>query len=36
MITEITAENFGNHIIKGKNGRKELAPNVRYITEEKL
>ncbi|MCM3603315.1 DNA/RNA non-specific endonuclease [Robertmurraya korlensis] len=33
-INEITAENFGNHIIKGKNGRKELAPNVRYITEE--
>ncbi|WP_186575723.1 DNA/RNA non-specific endonuclease [Aquibacillus kalidii] len=33
-ITEITAGNFGNHIIKGKNGRKELAPNVRYITEE--
>ena len=33
-ITEITGENFGEHIIKGKNGRKELAPNVRYITEE--
>ena len=33
-ITEITGENFGKHIIKGKNGRKELAPNVRYITEE--
>lgn len=33
-ITEITGENFGKHIIKGKNGRKELASNVRYITEE--
>ncbi|WP_438361969.1 DNA/RNA non-specific endonuclease, partial [Niallia circulans] len=33
-ITEITGENFWEHIIKGKNGRKELAPNVRYITEE--
>ena len=33
-ITEITGGNFGEHIIKGKNGRKELAPNVRYITEE--
>ncbi|WP_396898767.1 DNA/RNA non-specific endonuclease [Niallia taxi] len=33
-ITEVTGENFGKHIIKGKNGRKELAPNVRYITEE--
>ncbi|WOD65684.1 T7SS effector LXG polymorphic toxin (plasmid) [Niallia taxi] len=34
QITEVTGENFGKHIIKGKNGRKELAPNVRYITEE--
>ncbi|WP_255259393.1 DNA/RNA non-specific endonuclease [Bacillus toyonensis] len=33
-ITETTGENFEEHIIKGKNGRKELAPNVRYITEE--
>ncbi|MGI2718362.1 DNA/RNA non-specific endonuclease, partial [Bacillus cytotoxicus] len=33
-ITEIKEEDFGKHIIKGKNGRKELAPNVRYITEE--
>lgn len=33
-ITEITGANFGKHIIKGKNGRKELDPNVRYITEE--
>ncbi|WP_082051236.1 T7SS effector LXG polymorphic toxin [Rossellomorea aquimaris] len=33
-ITEVTGENFGKHIIKGKNGRKELASNVRYITEE--
>ncbi|CAI8706496.1 MULTISPECIES: DNA/RNA non-specific endonuclease [Bacillus] len=33
-ITEIKEEDLGKHIIKGKNGRKELAPNVRYITED--
>ncbi|MDA2197004.1 hypothetical protein SIL04_30255, partial [Bacillus cereus group sp. BfR-BA-00331] len=31
-ITEIKEKDLGKHIIKGKNGRKELAPNVRYIT----
>ncbi|MGR5910046.1 DNA/RNA non-specific endonuclease [Bacillus pacificus] len=33
-ITEIKEKDLGKHIIKGKNGRKELAPNVRYITED--
>lgn len=33
-ITEIQEGDLGKHIIKGKNGRKELAPNVRYITED--
>ncbi|MGE7874899.1 DNA/RNA non-specific endonuclease [Bacillus paramycoides] len=33
-MTEIKEEDLGKHIIKGKNGRKELAPNVRYITED--
>ncbi|WP_242142807.1 MULTISPECIES: DNA/RNA non-specific endonuclease [unclassified Bacillus cereus group] len=33
-ITEIKEGDLGKHIIKGKNGRKELAPNVRYITED--
>ncbi|MBC1400927.1 hypothetical protein HB904_13665 [Listeria booriae] len=25
---------YGEHIVKGKNGRKELAPDTRYITED--
>ncbi|MGG1609442.1 DNA/RNA non-specific endonuclease [Bacillus wiedmannii] len=33
-IAEIKEKDLGKHIIKGKNGRKELAPNVRYITED--
>ncbi|HHT7065429.1 DNA/RNA non-specific endonuclease [Bacillus cereus] len=33
-ITEIKEKDLGKHIIKGKNGRKELAPNVRYVTED--
>ncbi|MCR6846860.1 MULTISPECIES: WXG100 family type VII secretion target [Bacillus] len=33
-ITEIQEGDLGKHIIKGKNGRKELAPNVRYVTED--
>ncbi|MGG0458370.1 DNA/RNA non-specific endonuclease [Bacillus mycoides] len=33
-ITEIQEGDLGKHIIKGKNGRKELVPNVRYITED--
>ncbi|MFT0599527.1 DNA/RNA non-specific endonuclease [Bacillus cereus] len=33
-ITEIKEGDLGKQIIKGKNGRKELAPNVRYITED--
>ncbi|MGT8954560.1 DNA/RNA non-specific endonuclease [Bacillus cereus] len=33
-ITEIKEKDLGKHIVKGKNGRKELAPNVRYITED--
>ncbi|HDR6269058.1 DNA/RNA non-specific endonuclease [Bacillus thuringiensis] len=33
-IIEIKEKDLGKHIIKGKNGRKELAPNVRYITED--
>ncbi|HDR5270103.1 DNA/RNA non-specific endonuclease [Bacillus cereus] len=33
-ITEIKERDLGKHIIKGKNGRKELAPNVRYVTED--
>ncbi|MGD7043350.1 DNA/RNA non-specific endonuclease [Jeotgalibacillus proteolyticus] len=33
-LTEIAGENFGTHIVKGKNGRKELTPNVRYVTKE--
>ncbi|MFJ7829522.1 T7SS effector LXG polymorphic toxin [Peribacillus sp. NPDC097284] len=33
-ITEIKEKDLGKQIIKGKNGRKELAPNVRYVTED--
>ncbi|HDX9628765.1 TPA: DNA/RNA non-specific endonuclease [Bacillus cereus] len=33
-ITDIKEKDLGKHIVKGKNGRKELAPNVRYITED--
>ena len=33
-ITEIKEGHLGKQIIKGKNRRKELAPNVRYITED--
>ncbi|OUB97674.1 DNA/RNA non-specific endonuclease [Bacillus cereus] len=33
-MTEIKEKDLGKHIIKGKNGRKELAPNVCYITED--
>ncbi|MBC6310023.1 hypothetical protein HCJ66_10775 [Listeria sp. FSL L7-1582] len=30
-VKEVT---YGEHIIKGKGGRKELAPNTRYVTED--
>ncbi|HDV8362870.1 TPA: DNA/RNA non-specific endonuclease [Bacillus cereus] len=33
-MTEIKEKDLAKHIIKGKNGRKELAPNVRYVTED--
>ncbi|WP_228116179.1 T7SS effector LXG polymorphic toxin [Fictibacillus phosphorivorans] len=33
-ISEIQEGDLGKHIIKVKNGRKELAPNVRYITKD--
>ncbi|MCP1452105.1 hypothetical protein J3D64_005202 [Priestia megaterium] len=31
---KVTTLDGNEHIIKGKNGRKELAPNVQYITED--
>ncbi len=33
-IKEISEVNYGDHFTKGKRGRKELTPNVRYVTED--
>ena len=33
-IKEIDDVNYGEHFTKGKRGRKELAPNVRYVTQD--
>nr|WP_245890245.1 DNA/RNA non-specific endonuclease [Rummeliibacillus pycnus] len=33
-IIEINEVNYGDHFTKGKRGRKELAPNVRYVTQD--
>ncbi|MRN53044.1 hypothetical protein GJB61_08550 [Paenibacillus sp. LC-T2] len=33
-IKEIDEVNYGDQFTKGKNGRKELAPNVQYITQD--
>ncbi|MBC1648737.1 hypothetical protein HCJ13_00865 [Listeria booriae] len=33
-VPKIKEVPYGEHIIKGKGGRKELAPNTRYVTED--
>ncbi|WP_257391697.1 DNA/RNA non-specific endonuclease [Mesobacillus jeotgali] len=33
IIKDVKEVDFGNHIIKGKNGKKYLLPNTRYITD---
>ncbi|MCM3004002.1 DNA/RNA non-specific endonuclease [Priestia koreensis] len=33
-VKEISEVNYGEHFTKGKRGRKELAPNVRYVTQD--
>ncbi|MEH7307088.1 MULTISPECIES: DNA/RNA non-specific endonuclease [Bacillaceae] len=32
IVKEVREIDFGEHIIKGKNGKKELLPNIKYIT----
>nr|WP_253957951.1 DNA/RNA non-specific endonuclease [Metabacillus halosaccharovorans] len=32
IIKEIKEIDFGKHIIKGKNGKKQLLPNAKYVT----
>ena len=34
IVKEVRETNFGAHIIKGKNGKKELLPNIKYITKD--
>ncbi|WLR41559.1 T7SS effector LXG polymorphic toxin [Bacillus carboniphilus] len=33
-IKELNEVSYGDHFTKGKRGRKELAPNVRYVTQD--
>ncbi|NBJ71620.1 hypothetical protein, partial [Roseburia sp. 1XD42-34] len=33
-LKEINEVNYGDHFTKGKRGRKELVPNVRYVTQD--
>ncbi|MBC6310980.1 DNA/RNA non-specific endonuclease [Listeria sp. FSL L7-1582] len=33
-VPKIKEVPYGEHIVKGKNGRKELAPDTRYVTED--
>ncbi|WP_233879555.1 DNA/RNA non-specific endonuclease [Virgibacillus halodenitrificans] len=32
IVNEVKEIDFGKHIIKGKNGKKELLPNTKYVT----
>ncbi|MEX3716040.1 DNA/RNA non-specific endonuclease [Cytobacillus horneckiae] len=32
IIKEIKETEFGKHIVKGKNGKKQLLPNAKYVT----
>lgn len=32
ITKEVRQIDFGEHIVKGKNGKKELLPNIKYIT----
>ncbi|QHA35179.1 hypothetical protein D5E69_04680 [Rossellomorea marisflavi] len=34
IIKEIKEIDFGKHIIKGKNGKKQLLPNAKYVTKD--
>ncbi|WP_093495246.1 DNA/RNA non-specific endonuclease [Psychrobacillus psychrodurans] len=32
MVNEVKEIDFGKHIIKGENGKKQLLPNTKYVT----
>ncbi len=32
VVNEVKEIDFGKHIIKGENGKKQLIPNTMYIT----
>ena len=34
IVKEVNETDCGAHIIKGKNGKKELLPNIKYITKD--
>ena len=32
IVNEVKEIDFGKHIIKGENGKKQLLPNTKYVT----